>query len=143
MADVLTGKDDQPNRDFRGRLKRMVRRTIKSAVPILGTLIILSSLLFSPEINPQLHVTVLLVGVLVLQAEAWGITRVFSPNERVFPVLRDEVDRFLGLVRVLNRAAAQSGGQDHDGVRRDTLEEMHTSVECMAEVAGQSGRRRK
>ena len=120
---------------------KMARRAIKALAPTLGIVIILSSILFSPETNPQLHVTVLLVGVLILQAEAWGFTRVFLPSERVYVALREEVDRFLGLVRVLNQVAARDDGQKHGEVFRDTMQEMHISVECMAEFAGHPERR--
>ena len=119
-------------------MKRMARRAIEGAVPILGIVIILGSLLFVPEINAQLHVTILLVGVLILQAGPAGLTRLLLPSERAaFPALRKEGDHFLGLMRVLNKASlARDAGQEQDELLRDTVEEMHTSVERMAELAG-------
>ncbi len=118
-------------------MKRMARRAIEGSVPLLGIVIILGSLLFVPEINAQLHVTVLLVGVLILQAGPLGLTRLLLPNERAFPALREEVDRFLGLMRALNRAAvASDDGHEHDERFQGALGEMHTSVERMGELAG-------
>jgi hypothetical protein len=118
-------------------MKRMVRRGVEAGVPILGVAIILGSVLLSPEINPQLHVTFLLVGVLILQAGPSGLTRLLLPSERVSADLREEGDHFLGLIRVLSRAGGTSeDGQEQDEPLRDTVEQMHTSVDRMAEIAG-------
>ena len=60
-----------------------------------------------------------------------------KPNRRVYLDLREEGDRFLGLLRVLNQAAvAREDGPEHDERFRDTLGEMHTSVDRMSELAG-------
>ena len=119
-------------------MKRTVRRVIETALPILGISIILGSVLFVPEINAQLHVTVLLVGVLILQAGPAGLTRLLLPSERsAFPALRKEGDHFLGLMRVLNQASVASDDDQEKGeLLRDTVEKMHTSVDRMAELAG-------
>ena len=80
-------------------MKRMARRAIEAAVPILGILVILSSVLLNPDITVQLHVTVLLIGVLILlTGPPWKLTRSLLPNERVFLDLRKEVDHFLELI---------------------------------------------
>jgi hypothetical protein len=47
-------------------MKRMARRVMEIAIPVLGIMIILSSVLLNPDVNVQLHVTVLLFGVLIL-----------------------------------------------------------------------------
>ena len=53
-------------------------------------------------------------------------------------VLREEGDHFLGLIRVLNAAAvARDEGQEDDARFREARAQMHTSVERMAELAGQ------
>ena len=117
-------------------MKRMARRGIEASVPILGIAIILGSVLFLPETNAQLHVTVLLVGVLILQAGPLGLTRLLLPSERSFPALRKEADHFMGLMRALNGAAVAIDEGEEDGeFLRDTVEKMHTSVERMAELA--------
>ena len=60
-----------------------------------------------------------------------------KPNRRVYLDLREEGDRFLGLLRVLYQAGvAREHGHQHDERFRDTLGEMHGSVERMAEFAG-------
>ena len=85
-------------------MKRMVRRVMETAVPVLGIMIILSSVLLNPDVNVQLHVTVLLFGVLILLTEPpWKLTQALLPNERVALALREEVDRFLELMRSPSR----------------------------------------
>ena len=60
------------------------------------------------------------------------------PNERRYLSLREEGDHFLGLIRVLNAAAvARDEGQEDDTRFREARAQMHTSVERMAELAGQ------
>ncbi len=120
-------------------MKRMARRAIETAVPILGITIILSSVLLDPDITGQLHVTVLLIGVLVLlTGPPWKLTRSLLPNERVFLDLRKEVDHFLELMRSLHRAAAElDDGQEQSELLRDTVEKMHTSVDRIGELSGQ------
>ncbi len=89
-------------------MKRTARRAIEATVPILGILIILSSVLLNPDITVQLDVTVLLIGVLILlTGPPWKLTRAFLPDERVFLDLREEGDQFLELLRVLKRTAAK------------------------------------
>ena len=123
----------------RRRMKRMARRAIEAAVPILGITIILGSVLLDPEVNVQLHVTVLLVGVLILlTGPPWKLTRSLLPNERVALELRKEVDDFLGLIRVLKRSADERDDGEEQGEQsefsRDTVEKMHTSVERIVEL---------
>ena len=120
-------------------MKRMARRAIEAAVPILGITIILGSVLLDPEVNVQLHVTVLLVGVLILlTGPPWKLTRSLLPNERVDLELRKEVDHFLGFVRALKRTADERDDGEEQGEQsessRDTVEKMHTSVERIVEL---------
>ena len=120
-------------------MKRMARRAIEAAVPILGITIILGSVLLDPEVNVQLHVTVLLVGVLILlTGPPWKLTRSLLPNERVALELRKEVDHFLELLRVLKRSADERDDGEEQGEQsefsRDTVEKMHTSVERIVEL---------
>ena len=117
-------------------MKRMARRTIEAAVPILGIIVILSSVLLNPDITVQLHVTVLLIGVLILcTGPPWKLTRALLPNERVFLDLREEGDHFLELLRLLKQTADKRGeDQEQDEIFRDTVEKMHTSVDRMTEL---------
>ena len=121
----------------RRRMKRMVRRVMQTAVPVLGIMIILSSVLLTPDVNVQLHVTVLLFGVLILlTGPPWKLTRVLLPNERVSLALREEVDHFLELMRLLKQTAdKRDEGQEQGELFRDTVEKMHASVDRIAELA--------
>ena len=118
-------------------MKRMARRAIEAAVPITGILIILSSVLLTPGANVQLHVTVLLIGVLVLlTGPPWRLVRAILPSERVAVALREEVERFLELMRLLKQTAAKRNeGPDQGELFRDTVEKMHASVDRIAELA--------
>ena len=117
-------------------MKRTARRAIEAAVPISGIAIILGSVLLIPEINVQLHVTVLLLGVLILLAgPPWKLTRKLLPNERSSPALRAEAENFLALMRALKRTADERGdGQDEGELFKETVEKMHASVDRIVEL---------
>ena len=121
----------------RRRVKRKIRQGIEIALPILGMGIVFGSVLFGPN-SLQLQVLFVLIGVLILEAGVWGLTGGILPNERRYLSLREEGDHFLGLIRVLNAAAvARDKGEEDDTSFRDARAQMHTSVERMAELAGQ------
>jgi hypothetical protein len=126
-------------------MKRMARRAIEATVPILGILIILSSVLLNPNVTVQLHVTVLLIGVLILlTGPPWELRRAILPDERVDLELREEVDHFLQLMRSLKQSPDElEDGQEQSEFVRDTVEKMRTSVDRIAELAdeGQSSHR--
>ncbi len=117
-------------------MKRQARRVIEAAVPILGIAIILGSVLLTPDLNVQLHVTVLLIGVLVLlTGPPWKLVRSVLPSERASWGLREEADHFLELMRLLKQTADErEDGQEQGELFRDTVEKMHTSVDRIAEL---------
>ncbi len=119
-------------------MKRMARRVMETAVPVLGIMIILSSVLLNPDITVQLHVTVLLIGVLILlTGPPWKLTRSLLPSERVSLDLRAEGDHFLELLRLLKWTAdKRDEDQEQDELFRDTVEKMHASVDRITELAG-------
>ena len=120
-------------------MKRTVRVGIELAVALVGIGFIIVSVPLGSPVNPELAWIFLLVGVLILEARAWGLTSRILGNKRVYHVLREEGDHFIGLIRKLNGAAvARDGGHEHDERFRHTLEEMHASVERMSELAGQA-----
>jgi hypothetical protein len=99
--------------------------------------VIFGAVLFGPQ-SLQLQVLLVLIGVLILEAGVWGLTSTFLPNERRYLSLREEGDHFLGLIRELNAAAIAKGeGEEDDKLFRETRARMHSSVERMAELAGQ------
>ncbi len=118
-------------------MKRKIRRGIEIALPLLGMGIIFGSVLFGPS-SLQLQVLLVLIGVLILEAGVWGLTSGILPNERRYLALREEGDHFMGLIRLLNAAAvASDAGEEDDARFQETRAKMHTSVERMAELAGQ------
>ena len=117
----------------------MVRGGIEAALALVGIGLIFASVLLGSPINPQLQWIFLLVGVLILEARVWGVTKRILGNKRVYLGLREEGDHFIGLIRKLNETAvARDDGYEHDERFRRTLEEMHASVERMSELAGQA-----
>ncbi len=117
-------------------MKRKIRNAMEIAIPLLGMGIIFLSVLFAPD-SLQIQVLLVLFGVLILEAGVWGLTSGILPNERRYFGLRDEGDHFIGLIRDLNAAAvARKKGDEEDGSFQNTLEQMHGSVERMAELAG-------
>ena len=100
--------------------------------------------MFGSPSRLQLQVVLLLVGVLILEAGVWGVTNALLPNERRYPALRREADHFLDLVRQLNVAAiAKEKEEDNrEGYKRfrTCLDQMRSSVDRMAKVAGKSDR---
>ena len=118
-------------------MKRTIRRGMEIVIPLLGMGIIFGSVLFGPN-SLQLQVLLVLIGVLILEAGVWGLTSGILPSERRYLGLREEGDHFLRLIRVLNAAAvARDEGQEDDTRFRETQAQMHTSVDRMAELAGQ------
>ena len=117
-------------------MKRMARSVIEATVPILGITVILGSVLLTPDINVQLHVTVLLIGVLILlTGPPWKLVRAVLPSERAAWALREEVDHFLDLMRELKRMADERDDGEAEGeFFRDTVENMHASVDRIVEL---------
>ncbi len=117
-------------------MKRKIRRVFDALLPLVGMGIIFSSALFGSPGSLQAQVIMLLVGVLVLEAGVWGLTGSILPNERHYPLLRDETDRFLGLVRALNAAAVERDEGEGGAHFEESLAEIRASVDRTAKAAG-------
>lgn len=113
---------------------RALRRTIEIGLPILGTAIVLLSVLLLVELRAQLVGVIL--GLLLVEVGVWDLAKPMLPNERKYLGLRAEVDDFIGLVRRLNRAVLDEGSE-HASVH-DVRSEMHASVDRMVDLAGRS-----
>lgn len=75
---------------------------------------------------------IILFGVLVTATGLWGLGSRLKPERRLYLQLRAEVDKFLNLVRRINTHAVAG-----EGVRANEVkEEMHASVELIAQAAG-------
>ncbi len=117
-------------------VKRKIRRVLAIALPVSGMGIIFGSVLYGAS-SLQLQVLFVLFGVLVLEAGVWGLANRLLWDERRPNGLREEGDHFIGLIRELSEAAIAGEGTEDDAPYRNILEQMHTSVRRMGELAGQ------
>jgi len=119
-------------------LKRTIRNVIRIGLPILGMLIIFVSVLTQYPENVQAQLGLMVIGVLLLEAGVWDLAPKILPDERCYLGLRKELDHMIELTRALNGAAIAAGEtRANDETFRDALARMHTSVDRMAELAGQ------
>lgn len=105
------------------------RNTLNNALALGGVVIILLQTLMIAY--HRWEVAVILAGIMVNQIGVWGLAAKLMPDRRVYLQLRAEVDRFVGLVRLLNRHAVAS----EDPEVESTKALMHESIERMASVA--------
>jgi hypothetical protein len=80
------------------------------------------------------------LGLVLMEAGIWQVTRSVFPNDREYRPLRKETEFFVALVRQLNRAAiaAQSGTTEASIELARVHAEMHHSVDRMRRIAGQT-----
>lgn len=119
---------------------RGYRKTVEIGLPILGMLVVFGGVIFVSPTELQIQLLVVLAGVMMIEAGVWGMTKAILPNERRFVALREEGNRFIGLIRILNAAKVIDLREGSDHTRRAVavaLEEMHDSVRTMGELAGQ------
>lgn len=118
---------------------RRIRKLLDTGLPLLGIVAILGAVLFIVSLRAQLAVVIL--GILLIEVGIWRLADPLLPSERRYNALRTEVDRFIGLVRELNRTAIQLEKEETPEARaafnavRSALVE---STDRMAEVAGKT-----
>ncbi len=110
--------------------RRAFNKYIGLVTSIAGMAIVLSSFLFLDNLFAW-YATVI-VGLLIVLAGFLYGAHPFLTSERRFHALRNEVDRFIGLVRRLNSAAAENQQEEFQKAKAEML----ASVERMAELAG-------
>jgi hypothetical protein len=111
--------------------RRNFNKYIGLVTAIVGMAIVLSSFLFLR--NLFAWYATIMVGLLIVLAGFLYGAHPFLTSERRYFALREEVDRFINLVRRLNAAAvAAGGGSEFELVKA----EMMKSVERMADMAG-------
>ncbi len=113
--------------------RRKFNRYVALATAVVGVAIVLSSFLFLQDLF-WWYVTVGVGLIVALTGFVYGVYP-FLTSERQYPALREEVDRFIGLVRRLNAAAVSRSSQDLENVKS----EMVAAVERMADLAGKPG----
>jgi hypothetical protein len=115
---------------------RTFRKIIEMGLPIVGMVVVFGAILLPTiNLNLQIQVVITLVGILMIEAGVWKLTAPFLPSERKYNALRRQVDGFIDLVRQLNNAAVESGGEPSEAVQ-DVLDTMHSSVDRMGTLAG-------
>jgi len=117
-------------------MRRKIRSAIQIALPLLGMGTIFASVVFVSRDHLQSQVILVLIGILILEAGVWDLTKGLLPSERRDLALREEGDHFIELIRALNAAAiARNAGLEDDARFLDTQSQMHASVERMGKLA--------
>ena len=117
-------------------MKRKTRRIVETAITATGIGAIFGSILFVPPADIQLHLLLTLLGVLLLEAGVWGLSKKILPSERRYLGLRDEGDRIIELIRELNSAAIDRDRGFASGQHfQETLGEIQVSFTRLAELA--------
>ncbi len=118
---------------------RRLRKMMDVAIPIAGAVIVFLAVILIPDFNLRTRVATVLVGVLMIEAGVWKLTSPFFGSEREYTDLRREVDRFIPLVRSINKKAieARADGTSDSWIQfREAKDVMHRSVDEMARLAG-------
>lgn len=122
---------------------RSIRKILAIGLPILGTVIVFAAILVPPiSLNLNVQILVVLLGLLIIEAGVWRLTAKILPNERRYLGLRSEVERFIGLIRVLNAQALRLEAEESETAKenyKETIDAMHAAVDRMVEVAGREG----
>lgn len=114
--------------------RRKFNRYVSLVTAIVGVVVILSSFLLTGNLLAWYASVV--VGLVIVLIGFWYGANPILTSERRYLALRSEVDRFVGLVRKLNRKAVASGSsEEFQQIKAAMLE----SVERMAELAGKEG----
>lgn len=120
---------------------RNLRKLMSMGLPILGMILVFTAILVPAiSLNLQLQIGVALAGLLIIEAGVWRFTAKILPNERKYMALREEVDDFIGRIRVLNAQGHDLRFKETETAKeafRETIDALHTSVDRMAGMAGQ------
>jgi hypothetical protein len=82
---------------------RRLRNIIDRFVIYTGVLLVLGMMIFVD--GSVLQTVFVLFGLLLVELGVWRVASTLLPNARTNQPLRDEVDRFIGLVREMYRVA--------------------------------------
>lgn len=117
---------------------RRIRRITQILLTLIGTAVILYAVLGIDGTYTRTLVAAL--GLVLVEAGIWELTRSLFPNDREFRPLRKETDYFLTTVRRLNRASIRARTNAVGAIDEvDRLHtELHHSVDRMRRLAGLS-----
>ena len=111
--------------------RRCVNRGVAPVSAVIGIFVVFASVMFVEHEVTRLGL--IGTGLLVMQAGVWYMANPLLTSERHNTVLRQEVDRFIGLVRQLDRAKVDDTPHEELTQLRAS---MHESVDRMSELAG-------
>ncbi len=80
-----------------------LRNFIDRFLTYVGVLVVLGTMIFTDA--SRMQVSLVLVGLLILQLGVWQVASALLPSARRNHVLRNEVDQFIKLVREMYRVA--------------------------------------
>jgi hypothetical protein len=83
--------------------------------------------------NRYVPLASVIIGLIVILSSLAVASNPFLTSERRYPALRSEVDRFIGLVRELNRTAIGIGGGPEF---EEVTQTMRESLERIEQLAG-------
>jgi len=114
-------------------------RPLMTYVPLvtslLGITIVISSVVFFWVESDSRRLLFVTIGLAILIAGVWYAANPFLRNTRRYVPLREEVDAFIELVRIVNRQVVEGEGP---AAVEGTKAEMHEAVERMVAKAGKS-----
>lgn len=105
-------------------------KRFERALALAGMVIILAPIFLVNDRAVQ--VSVVLVGLVMVQVGVWGVARELMPDARRFMRLREETEAFLEQVRTLNEVAVE--GQSED--LREHRDQMREQVDRIVDAAG-------
>ena len=115
-----------------------LRTSVNAALTIVGLVIAFAGILLSED--KQAQVIAVLAGFLLIEVGVWGLANPFLPSHRKFSRLRDEVDAFIGQVRLMNAAKLlfqKEPTPEHEAQVDKLMDDLHRQVDRMRELAGQ------
>ena len=115
--------------------RRWINRSAAPVCALAGITAVFCSVMFVK--HDVTKIALIGAALLIMQAGVWYMANPILTSERRYTALRDEIDRFIALVRELNRAAVD--GQPQPELDR-LRQRMHDSVDKMGAVAGESAR---
>lgn len=117
---------------------RSIRKAIVVILSGVGLVLVVGAALVVPTShNLRPHLTLVLIGVVLIELAGWRRSNPFLPNERRYHDLREEVNGFMAQVRSLNRVSAGRDGAGVDEAERTRMiESLHASVDRIGHAAG-------
>lgn len=118
---------------------RSIRKILDTGLPFVGIVLIFSTLLLVQELSKQ--IALVAIGILIIEVGVWKLAQKLLPSERQYTALREEVDRFITLVRRLNRAALvlkENPAPEHVAAFEEIRGAMQQTLDQITEVTGKT-----